>query len=166
MAKFNSWSNQPIRLFHGTTKTDAINVYRQIDPWKGRTRTDFGTGFYTTSWYEQAKTWAIFVASLLPGESPAVVAFDVDRLDLSVLESLSFVRGCRDAHDYWSLVNHCRLGGCHFPDSCWYDIVVGPVAAWPWTRRKSHLDFDQISFHSLKATSVLDGSRKEIIDVN
>jgi hypothetical protein len=164
--KFDKWSNQPVRLFHGTTRVSAEQIYQQVDPFRGRKKTDFGCGFYTTSWFEQARDWAIFLSTTTPGGSPAVITFEVDRLAFSVLETLCFVRGAVDAHDYWALVNHCRKGGCHYASNNWYDIVVGPVAAFPWRRRKTHLDYDQISFHSPKATAILDSSQKEIVDVN
>ncbi|MBA3858304.1 MAG: hypothetical protein C0507_15475 [Cyanobacteria bacterium PR.3.49] len=167
MPKFDPWSNQPIRLFHGTTRTNAERVYKQIDHACGRMRTDFGRGFYTTTWFDQAKSWAINVSNGLRGEKPAVIYFDVDRLELSLLDSLFFVRGASDAEDYWALVNHCRLaGGCHHSTKKWYDVVVGPVTALAWRKRKTHSGFDQISFHSTKAAAILDKSKKSIIDVN
>jgi len=164
--KFDVWTNQPIRLFHGTTKRYAELVTKKVDHTRGRARTDFGTGFYTTTWFDQARSWSIGIATGVPGETPAVVCFEVDRLALSDLEALYFVRGASDAEDYWALVNHCRRGGFHHSSSIWYDVVVGPVAALPWRKRKTHFDFDQISFHSPQAASILDISTKVIIDVN
>lgn len=163
MQSFSSWSNQTLRLYHGTTRSRAEAIVIQIDPGKGRSHTDFGTGFYTTSWLPQAISWAKIVATTAHDDA-VVVAFDVDRLQLSNLASLYFVRGARDAHDFWSLVNHCRSGGCHYSGTSWYDVVVGPVAA-SWSGRRIHHKYDQISFHSKIATRILDVSTKEIIDV-
>ncbi|PZR89338.1 MAG: hypothetical protein DLM68_06255 [Hyphomicrobiales bacterium] len=58
-------------------------------------RTEFGRGFYATSWIEQAKSWANIQAKKLSakGERKAtpkavVLRFDVSRDKLAALESV------------------------------------------------------------------------------
>jgi hypothetical protein len=72
------------------------------------------------------------------------------------------VRGSFDADDYWSLVFHCRSGnpghrrGGPVP---FYDVVVGPVAAF-WQQRLAIQDVDQVSFHTQPAIDLLAKSIK------
>lgn len=160
------WTNQPIRLYHGTTEAHA----RQITEWgvqiaNGRTRTDFGRGFYTTTYERQARAWAWDVTRRR-GEKPAVVYADVDRDALAGLDCLSFVRGDFEAHDYWSFVVHCRSGGTDharsFEGKRHYDVVSGPVTA-VWGQGAVIAAFDQISFHTPAAEAVLNLSAWKVL---
>ena len=154
------WTNQTIKLYHGTLTVHVPSLLAAINPFHGRVDTDFGQGFYTTTKEKQPRDWARQLAVRLGG-SPAVICFDVDRKKLAVLDSLWFVRGRSDAEDYWSFVSHARVGGAHgkIPKGDWYDIVVGPVTA-SWRRRYAIPDSDQIGFHTSTATAVLDRSPK------
>jgi hypothetical protein len=122
---------------------------------------DFGRGFYTTTNRVQAERWANDLAARTAGTAAAVIEFIVERNELALLESLFFVRGSVAAVDFWSFVQFCRTsatdhGRTHKP---WYDLVVGPVMGS--LRRQTVIpDGDQISFHTPKATAVLDGSQK------
>lgn len=89
---------------------------------------------------------------------PALLKFSVSRNQLACLTSLFFVRSDVDADDYWSVVKHCQGGGTNGG----YDVAVGPVSQnsdvrLSWSR------YDQISFHSDTACSVLDASAKSEI---
>jgi len=149
-----------VRLYHGTLDIHAASVLRGVQISLGRSNTDFGRGFYTTTVERQALAWAWQLAQRRPGTQPAVICFDVDRDALAGLESIWFVRGSFDADEYWSLVFHGRGGaidhGRPGPDK-WYDVVIGPVAANWWQRQTIH-DADQVSFHSAKGAALLSRS--------
>ena len=53
-----SWTNQPLRVYHGTVDIHAGSVLSRVDPSQGRPTTDFGQGFYTTTVLRQAEAWA------------------------------------------------------------------------------------------------------------
>lgn len=164
-ASFNTpaiWSNQPLILYHGTLQQHRDSLASGIMPSWGRSKTDFGTGFYTTTSVIQASSWAWQAAqvAMAAGNTSArgcVLAYRVDRDDAAQLESLSFVRGDRDAEDFWSFVFHCRQGGAGHGRSganSVYDMVSGPVAAF-WQQRVAMTDADQISIHTAAAARLL-----------
>jgi Protein of unknown function (DUF3990) len=170
MAKVPSWTNSDIKLYHGTTGTSAVSILAGITTGSGRSRTDFGQGFYTTTSEQQARDWANKQAAtyntrnptLLP-ETAAVVEFIIERDALAALESIWFVRGDAGADDYWNLIQHFRIGSSVGKDhqrtapNNWYDIAIGPLAAsWTPTRRALK-DTDQISFHTHRAVALLNG---------
>jgi hypothetical protein len=163
-----AWTNQDIVLYHGTVDTFAGVIVRgPIRTSLGRTHTDFGPGFYTTTLLRQAHTWAAQIAASRPGTLPAVVELQISRSDLAGLQTLAFVRGDFHAEDFWSLIHYCRNGAAdhgrpaHLP--AYYDLVYGPVAAF-WNQRMTIADADQVSFHTAPAEAVLNKSpRKRII---
>lgn len=160
------WSNQPLRLFHGTTGVHADSVLRGIDSKKFVTARDFGPGFYTTTNLEQAWEWANdkadrehATAKVTIAEA-AVVEFAIERDDLALLEALWFAL---PNSDYWDLVRSCRSPRSVTPlhqrkAGRPYDVVIGPVAS-RWFREPyaAHTDLDQISFHTTAAFRLLDG---------
>jgi uncharacterized protein DUF3990 len=162
------WTNQDVVLYHGTVDSAAgAIVSGPIKTGLGRTHTDFGPGFYTTTLLRQAHTWAAQIAATKPGTLPAVVQLQLSRNDLATLQGLAFVRGDFDADDFWSLVHHCRNGATDHARpphlGSYYDVVYGPVAAF-WNQRMSIADADQLSFHTGVAEGVLNKSaRKRII---
>ena len=123
--------------------------------------TDFGRGFYTTTYLDQAKNWAndrcLKIRNALRGllQPPklvlaTVLRFEVDRNEIAKLQWLSFVR---ENQDYWDFVQYCRQGrGSHRPTGN-YDIVSGPVSLW--SQRLVIKDCDQISFHTSGALAIL-----------
>lgn len=164
-APFNTppaWTNGPLVVYHGTLMTHAASIQQlRVNPLKGRVGTDFGPGFYTTTVERQAKSWAwiLAAASTVGGTVPskgAVVRLEVDRDALARLDSIGFIRGDYDADDFWSLVFHCRLGalGHARPAATYYDVVYGPVASF-WMQRNAMNGADQISFHSVACTPIL-----------
>jgi hypothetical protein len=161
-----SWTNQAIVLYHGTLDLHVASIRTAVTVLLGRSHTDFGQGFYTTTVENQARLWAWQLAlrkgTIHPGCRAAVVRFDVPRDDLAGLDAVWFVRGLPDATDFWSLVSHCRTGGATHGRAAapgWYDVAIGPVAA-SWRRRIAFPDMDQISFHTPKAAGILDTSPK------
>jgi Protein of unknown function (DUF3990) len=145
------WNNQDIVLYHGTVDSFASVIETgRILVRRGRTHTDFGPGFYTTTSLRQAHTWAADIAARKVGAKPAVIQVTIGREHLAQLETLTFVRGDFDADDFWSLGHHCRKGatdhGRARPKK-YYDLVCGPVASF-WNQRMTITDADQISFHT------------------
>jgi hypothetical protein len=154
-------------LWHGFTNADYQNIVKLgIDVTQCRIDTDFGRGFYTTTLKRQARQWAWtrFYSQFShqqPGNFPVILQFQVDRVELGTLVSLSFIIGDYTYLDYWSFVQHCRQtssnpGRNHLrPDNkAWYDLVSGPVAA-DWRQRVCLDDADQFSFHTDAAINLL-----------
>jgi hypothetical protein len=120
--------------------------------------TDFGQGFYVTTWEHQARQWANNRArkTLLTAAARAVVlSFSISRDRLAELESLVFVR---PTDDYWDLISDCRLGfpahqRTHPRRNPAYDVVYGPVSLWE--QRLVIYNADQISFHTDDAVAAL-----------
>lgn len=157
----STWVNQKLPLFHGTTNVEVPSILTGINLANARTSTDFGKGFYTTTVERQALSWAWQLSQQRPGTVPAVIQFDVDRDSLAKLDCIWFVRGSYDAHDFWSVVFHCRSGRAahrRVANQGWYDVVIGPVAA-SWRQRLTIYDADQVSFHSGSAVRLLDNSQ-------
>lgn len=130
-----------------------------------RPYTDFGQGFYVTTYLHQAEQWANKRARTINGAprapSPPTVAtvlhFSLNRDELAGLESLTFVS---EASNFWDLVTDCRgrfpphqrvLGGT--VKQAQYDLVYGPVSLWP--QKLVIKDCDQISFHTKAAVAIL-----------
>ena len=156
------WTNQDLRLYHGTVDVHVQSVLGGIDlnhPAMRRAH-DFGPGFYTTSWLRQAQKWAATLPKRrFPGTHPAVVYFTIPRDVMSRLECGWFVRGTESDEDYWALIEHFRgrpigRNHCRTEGSTWYDVVAGPVAG-DWLNRKSIQGTDQVSFHSPRAIQIL-----------
>lgn len=159
------WTNAPVRLYHGTVEVFAraiVSGGAKVN--LGRTGTDFGPGFYTTTLERQAKTWAHQLAIRRKGTRAAVVAIEVDRDALASLDTLTFVRGDFDAEDFWSLVVHCRGGAVNHArvgGRSHYDAVIGPVASF-WRQRLLIQGVDQVSFHTAAAERVLNSSTRSV----
>ena len=156
-----AWTNQPIRIYHGTTDVHADAILQAgVRISNGQLRRDFGPGFYTTTLREQAEHWAWELSSRSADAAPAVLELTLDRDALGELETLAFVRGEREAEDFWSLVTHCRAGAADHVrrgDEARYDVVIGPVAAF-WKQRVAMLGADQISFHTQRAQRLLNSA--------
>jgi hypothetical protein len=67
------WTNQDIVLYHGTVDLFATTTLARVRVKLGKLGTDFGRGFYTTTIYTQAHTWAVQLAGSMPGSKPAVI---------------------------------------------------------------------------------------------
>jgi hypothetical protein len=153
----------PLTLFHGTVDAHVPVIQSGIDLTKCFAETDFGPGFYTSTLEVQARFWANERARAMnfnkqsPPVNAAVMVYQIDRDEIARLSSLCFVRGHRDANDFWQFVEFCRNGspnhGCTFP-SGFYDVVYGPVAGH-WRQRNAMDDSDQISFHTIDAIKIL-----------
>ncbi|MCD7774153.1 MAG: DUF3990 domain-containing protein [Clostridiales bacterium] len=83
---------------------------------------DFGTGFYLTTDYEQAKKWSLRTADRRGFGIPSVSVFTVDEDELKKLNVLSFSEASTEWLDYISENRKTPF----LKDA--YDVVVGPVA--------------------------------------
>ena len=159
------WGNQDLVVFHGTNSLHQASILAAVNVSLGRTRTDFGRGFYTTTDLPQARAWAGRISARVPSSSPAIVQLTLSRDELAKLKSVWFARANMSALDYWSLVTYCRAGApshARLIPPGWYDVAVGPLAA-STQRRAYYRDSDQISFHTTAAEIVLNASPKVLI---
>lgn len=163
-----TWTDIDLRLYHGTVDTHVPSVLAGIvlNLPIIRLGSDFGPGFYTTTSEHQARKWGVTLSlqNRYRGSSPAVVFFEILRDAISRLETLWFVRGDPSDDAYWSLVQHFRSvprgnDHCRTGSSRWYDAVVGPVAQ-SWKTRQAIRDSDQVSFHTVRAVSLLNSATK------
>jgi hypothetical protein len=165
------WTNQDLVLYHGTSDADWPDPLNDPVGIPNVTkRQDFGRGFYTTTNFAQAESWAFRRSELhrrqrRGSSSPLVLMFTVPRNKLAGLYSMWFVRGDSDAEDYWSMVHHCRSGGDHGINGKrqWYDLLAGPLAS-SWQSRLTFMSADQISFHTKNAVTILNNmSMRQVV---
>ena len=143
-----AWNNDDLVLYHGCTEQSlrgsnpngiVVGVLpHYINLKVGGRRTEFGRGFYATSWIDQAKSWANIQAKKLSAKSQGkatpkavVLRFDVSRDKLAALEALVFTN---EKCGFWPFVAYCRSGstphGRSNASHMEYDIVYGPVSIW------------------------------------
>ena len=151
-----------MKLYHGSTVTvKHPNILR------GREATDFGKGFYTTTNFEQAKKWALLKRKRERSNKAIVSVYEVhddilDR-DFSVLKFAGATKEWLEI-----VVQNRRKKGAGG-----YDLTMGPVAndqLYATIRLhelgvvtaeaaiemlKAHKLFNQLSFHTVKAASLL-----------
>ena len=159
------WNNDDLVLYHGCTdlslsprRTDGIvigSVQHGINPLVGALKPDFGRGFYTTTWLDQAKSWAnsrtLQLARSNGDVRAVVIEFAIKRNDLAELECLVFTN---EKVDFFSFVKYCRQGRpIHARSQCprtMYDVVYGPVSLSSPRQTKEMVvkDSDQVSFHT------------------
>lgn len=156
------WDGERVILYHGTLDRHAPSVLASVDLRFARPNQDFGRGFYTTTLKRQAVFWAHRLARRSRSrDRPAVIAFEVALGNLARLESLAFVRGEFEADRFWGFVWRCRESDADHgraSNGGWYDLVVGPVAA-DWKQRTSIHNSEQLSFHTVAASDMLNASR-------
>ncbi len=112
------WNNDNIVLFHGCSEESlhsanprgivAGQLPHGIDLTACARRTEFGRGFYTTTWIEQAKEWANRQTKKLKARGAGkssrkaiVLGLSVDRDKLAALDSLVFTNDLTGAA-FWS----------------------------------------------------------------
>ena len=150
------------RLYHGTTDEHVHDVLDEVDATIGNPLKDFGRGFYTTTRADKASEWADLQASRRGG-TPAVVEFSFSRDALNFLECLFFIRGDKQAFDYWNFVQGCRSTGRHNRIySEWYDLVAGPITG-DWKKQTTIPNSDQFSFHTPDGVALLNESNRKRI---
>lgn len=151
-------------LYHGST----MAVRKPIVS-RGRGKTDFGKGFYTTTSREQAEKWAQIKRDRMGDEAHAIVS--VFELDDAVLNNPAYhTRYFDGATAEWlDFVVGNRRGEVHHN----FDLVMGPVANDKLyatitlyengildanaaiEQLNTHQLFDQLSFHTTKACKLL-----------
>lgn len=89
---------------------------------KSKRLLDFGTGFYLTTDYEQAKKWALRTTSRREEGTPTITVFSFDENELEKLDVFTFEGPNKEWLRYISANRTDKAAG----DS--YDIVMGPVA--------------------------------------
>ena len=83
---------------------------------------DFGTGFYLTSDFEQAKKWAVRTTARREEGVPTISVFSIEECEIQKLKSLIFDAANKEWLRYISLNRTDKSAD----DS--YDLVIGPVA--------------------------------------
>lgn len=151
-------------LYHGST----MAVRKPIVS-RGRGKTDFGKGFYTTTSREQAEKWAQIKRDRMGDEAHTIVS--VFELDDAVLNNPAYhTRHFDGATAEWlDFVVGNRRGEVHHN----FDLIMGPVANDKLyatitlyengildanaaiEQLNTHQLFDQLSFHTTKACKLL-----------
>lgn len=151
-----------MKLYHGSTI-----VVRHPNIKRGRKKTDFGKGFYTTTNFEQAAKWASLKRQRERSEKAVVSVFEVPDhiLDMG-FKVLRFHKATAEWLDF--VVNNRR----GIPTET-YDMIMGPVANDTLYTTiqlyengvittnaaiemlNTHLLFDQLSFHTNETVSLL-----------
>ena len=136
---------------------------------RGRGKTDFGKGFYTTTSREQAEKWAQIKRERMGDGAHAIVS--VFELDDAVLNNPAYhTRHFDGATAEWlDFVVGNRRGEVHHN----FDLIMGPVANDKLyatitlyengildanaaiEQLNTHQLFDQLSFHTTKACTLL-----------
>ena len=183
----------PDIVYHGTMSVHKESLIAGIDINKGYTSTDFGQGFYTTGNYEQAVHIAKGRAKEYnkrhksnDGAYPMVISYSVNKGLLADYRGLIF----EDPNDKWKEFVYNNRVGNDFAVSNYhnfskkYDYVYGFVADSYITKmvrniRNGSMTFgelsdllkplkadlyDQLSFHSQGAISVLTMNNIEVLD--
>jgi hypothetical protein len=151
------WTNDAVTVYHGTDEYSANNIMRRgVNLSICNPLCDFGRGFYLTTNLHQAQQWANKRALEIPTATrarSAVLGFSLDREVISNFgDHLSFVV---PTSDFFEFAQFNRLGNSHHSRAGGvpYDVVYGPVAAYPQTL--VYLACDQICLLSQRALSAL-----------
>lgn len=151
-------------LYHGSVMT-----VRKPAVARGRLKTDFGKGFYTTTSREQAEKWARIKKERAGADARAVVT--VFEIDDAVLEGTAYniMRFSGATVEWLDFVVSNRRGEMAHG----YDMIMGPVAndklyatialyesgvldaEAAILQLNTHTLFDQLSFHSVGACRLL-----------
>ena len=106
-----------MKIYHGSN----VEV-KEPKILKSNRALDFGTAFYMTSDYEQAKKWAKLTADRKKSGTPIVNEFEFDNKRLGELEVMRY----ESANKEWlRFVSDCRSEQRNGEE---YDIIIGPVA--------------------------------------
>lgn len=144
-----------MKFYHGATTTVRKPILT-----KGRSKTDFGKGFYTTASIEQAQKWAVIKKNRGKTDKAIVSVFEVDENIFEKGYSVLLFEGA--TAEWLDFVVKNRRG----EKTVNYDLVKGPVAndklyatinlfeqgvlsvEATIEQLKTHTLFDQLSFHS------------------
>lgn len=152
-----------MKLYHGSIVSVKNPYFRQ-----GRSNTDYGKGFYTTVDFEQAARWACIRRDRAGGGNAFVSVYEVDDnlLQKGDFRIMEYNGATKEWLDF--VVANRRYAPLHD-----YDIVLGPVAndnlyatislyengelsaEAAVVQLKTHVLFNQVSFHTDKSISQL-----------
>lgn len=151
-------------LYHGSTEKVEKPSYHRC-----RSNTDFGKGFYTTTNLEQAIKWARLKQERA-GKGQAIVSvYEIDDALFERTNEFEILQFTGPDITWLNFVTANRKG----VQAVHYDIVLGPVANdrlyatlalyeqgilsanAAIEQLKTHLLFDQVSFHSQIAMNML-----------
>ena len=80
-----AWTNDPQVVYHGTEETAANEIIKtNVSLAKCSPKSDFGPGFYVTSYLHEARFWADWRAHTTNGRA-VVMAFDLNRDGIGAL---------------------------------------------------------------------------------
>jgi hypothetical protein len=103
-------------LYHG-----SFTEVAKPDFWRGREKLDFGRGFYTTPYREQAAKWT--ERFLRKHRNRVISLYEFDeaeaRKNLRILEFPAY------SEDWLDFITLCRIGAGKNAD---YDLIIGSVA--------------------------------------
>ena len=150
-------------LFHGSDA--AITEPKILPPSR---LLDFEEGFYTTTSYEQAKSWAQRVRMRRNSKNKIISVYKIDMVEAAKV--LQIMRFDSPDHEWLQFVTACRSGKEIIQS---YDIAIGPVAndnvyttiqlfetgllseAETIIRLKVEIIYDQMLFHTERALKYL-----------
>jgi hypothetical protein len=151
-----------MRLYHG-----SIVEVRKPNLRYGRSNTDFGRGFYTTTQKEQAERWTEIKQDRAKIGRRIVSVYEIE--DALLTNSELNIREFHGVDETWlEFVVNSRKGVKHD-----YDLVFGPVAndkvfttvnlyesgvldaPTAIARLKAYKTYDQLSFHTAKVIGAL-----------
>lgn len=151
-------------LYHG-----SINAIRKPNVARGRAKTDFGKGFYTTTSREQAEKWALIKRERAGGNARAVVSvfefddtvlnnplYNVRHFDGATAEWLDFVVANRRGelrHDYDLIMGPVANDKLYATIALYENGILDAKAAIE--QLNTHQLFDQLSFHTARACNLL-----------
>lgn len=153
-----------MKLYHGST----VGV-KVPDLQKCRSETDFGRAFYTTTSLEQAEQWAKIKRKRVNAQTAVISEFEFDE-KLLFAEDYTIRHFEKATKDWLEFVRDNRRG---IKLTECYDFVMGPVANDSLyatillyeqgvltadaaiEQLKTHVLFDQLSFHTEKALKTL-----------
>lgn len=106
-----------MKIYHGSNQ-----IVIRPNLLSGRKFLDFGGGFYATSDFSQAASWAVSKTSRIKSGRPTVNVYELDDFALANLKVLKFDEPNKE---WLEFVVANRKGLIPRPD---YDIVAGPIA--------------------------------------
>lgn len=153
-----------MKLYHG-----SIVEVRKPTLRRGRSRTDFGKGFYTTTLAEQAEHWAKIKKDRSKSAKAVVSIYEID--DALLNDSSLTIRKYEEVDEPWLnfVVNNRKSE----PLLHQFDLVFGPVAndnvfttvnlyesgildaPAAIAQLKAYKTYDQLSFHTARVINVL-----------
>lgn len=175
----------PDVVYHGTIELNRTSLEKGIDLQYSKKYLDFGMGFYTTSNYEQAASFAI-KRSMILGSKPVVISYNINK---ELLEHITMNCLLFDSPNekWYEFVYNNRVKSEHMISDFHnktgkYDVVYGYVAdenigLLTQKAQKKQIDFrffvqavkpfygyNQLSFHTADSLNILTLSNIEAIN--